>query len=270
MARLLVGNTWYESIRSQSWRESDYEALVIDQAPELFPAWRCIPFNETIEGEDGVRKKPDLALVDNLYRSWWVVEIELSHHNLRSHVIPQVDAFRTGAYGSAHAAALHVRAQDLDRDRLEAMIQGEPPGVLVVVDTPNATWRRALEERRVQLAIVEPFRSRGTTIAVRLNGDQPEPHPEHLSRCTRNPSLRRFWRVHSPATLPVGEQVLTIEYDGVDTTWHVVQLHDSVMLKSDRGDVLAEATSVDLVRREGGGFAFRQVSVSTQARRRPL
>lgn len=131
MARLLMGRDWLESIRSQTWRESDYEAVVLNQAPQLFPAWRCIPFNHLIVGEDGTRKKPDRALVDHEYRQWWVVEIELAHHDLYGHVIPQVDVFRTGDYGPAHAQALHQKANDLDLARLEAMVLGEPPNVLV-------------------------------------------------------------------------------------------------------------------------------------------
>ncbi len=269
MARLLVGQTWYESIRSQSWTERDYEALVLAEAASLFPAWRCVPFDATIEGDDGVRKKPDLALIDHLYRQWWVVEIELAHHDLYSHVIPQVDAFRTGSYGAAHAAALQAKAPDLDGDRLAAMVGGEPPNVLVIVDSPNTSWHAPLRERRVQLAVVEPFRSTGTTVALRLNGDQPEPHPTILSRCTRNGTLRRFWKVHSPAALTPGEDTLLIEFQSVVTPWNVVHLHDSVMLKPEHGDVLAEANSVDLVRRDDGGLAFRQVTVTAHSRRRP-
>jgi hypothetical protein len=270
VARLLVGQDWYESIRPQSWRESDYEAVVLDQAPALFPAWRCVPFTETVEGEDGTRKKPDLALIDHEYRQWWVVEVELANHDLYGHVIPQVDVFRTGDYGEIHAYALHEKANDLDLGRLEAMILGEPPNVLVIVDSPSTNWKAPLLERRVALAVVEPFRGLGTSVALRLNGDQPEPHPTVLTRCTRNGSIRRLWKVHSPAVLPNDEGVLVIEYDGVPTAWSVVRLHDSVMLKAERGDILTEAASVDLVRLDDGGLAFMQVSISTRSRRRPL
>jgi len=101
------------------------------------------------------------------------------------------------------------------------------------------------------------------------DGDQPEPHPTILSRCTRNGTLRRFWKVHSPAALTPGEDTLLIEFQSVVTPWNVVHLHDSVMLKPEHGDVLAEANSVDLVRRDDGGLAFRQVSVTAHSRRRP-
>jgi len=270
MARLLVDQTWYETIRSQSWRERDYEALVMNQAPRLFPAWKCVEFKATIEGEDGVRKQPDLALIDHMYREWWVVEIELGNHDLYGHVIPQVDAFRTGSYGPEHASALHRNAADLDHARLQAMILGEPPNVLVIVDSPYTAWRSPLAERRVKLAVVEPFRSQGPEIALRLNGDQPEPHPTILSRCSRSPDLRRLWRVHSPASIPDEIEQLRIEYEDTTTDWHVVRIHDAVMMRADRGDVLAGATTVDLVRRDDGELAFRRVSTTTQSRRRPL
>jgi hypothetical protein len=34
-------------------------------------------------------KKPDLALIDRDYRAWWVVEVELAHHSLHHHVLPE-------------------------------------------------------------------------------------------------------------------------------------------------------------------------------------
>lgn len=268
MPRLLVGNQWYDAIRSQSWFERDYEALILSRSAELFPAWRCVPFSEVVEGEDGTRKRPDLALIDLQYRHWWVVEVELSHHNLFSHVIPQVDVFRTGTYGERHADALRAKAPELDATHLETMLRGSPPDVLVVVDSPRADWSGPLRERRVQLAIVEPFRGMGPTVALRVNGDQPQPHPTMLSHCSRG-AVRRLLKVHSPAALPDWEGGLMIEFQGAETRWDVVQLQDAVMLRPERGDVLGDAAAVDLVRRDDGGLAFRPISTTTQSRRRP-
>lgn len=268
MARLLVGTQWYETVGSQSWYERDYEAVVIDRAEHLFKHWRCVPFSETVVGDDGTRKKPDLALVDHHYREWWVVEVELAHHDLNGHVLPQVDAFRTGTYEARHAAALHARAADLELGRLEAMMLGEPPRVIVLVDSPHTRWRPALHERGVGLAIVEPFRDEANQLILRLNGDQPEPPAKVLSRCSRHQVMRRLWKVHSPASLPGSpDEPLVIEYEGISNPWTRVTLHDAVMLQAGRGDILADLAAVDLVRRDDGALMF--TAITTLRSRRP-
>ncbi|WP_433375139.1 hypothetical protein ACQPZX_05380 [Actinoplanes sp. CA-142083] len=185
-----------------------------------------------------------------------MVEIELSHHDLRHHVIPQVEVFRTANYGAYHAAALARTSTDLDADRLEAMMRGVSPGVLVVVDTPSTAWGEPLAAIDVRLAIVEPFRDPNARLLLRLNGYQPEPPGEILTRCSRH-KLRRLWRVHSPAALPGAvDEPLQISYLGNVSVWKKIQLNDAVMLQAQKGDVLAELTSADLVVRDDGTLAF--------------
>lgn len=264
MPRLLVGGHWYEAVTSRSWLERDFERVVIDRANQLFPGWRCAEFRETVEGEDGTRKQPDLALVDRHCRRWWVVEVELAHHDLYGHVLPQVSAFRSGRYGDRHAAALAAAMPDLEPERLALMMRGVPPDVLVLVDSPSTTWLRPLRENGISLGIVEPFRDEGNDLILRLNGDQPELPGEVISRCSRW-HLRRLWRVHSPASLvePGGDPML-IEYEDVVSEWHVVRLADSIMIKPARGDVLADLSAVDLLRREDGTLSFQPVPTRTR------
>lgn len=269
MPRILVGARWYEVITSRSWFERDFERVVIDRAEQLFPGWRCAEFRETVEGEDGTRKQPDLALVDRDCRRWWVVEVELAHHDLYGHVLPQVDAFRTGRYGDRHAAALAAALPDLGTDRLKMMTRGIPPEVLVVVDSPSTEWRRPLRDHGVYLGVVEPFRDEANQLIVRLNGDQPELPGEVISRCSRS-ELRRLWRLHSPAALGQenDDDPLLIEYEGVVTQWHVLHLSDSIMIKPIRGDVLADLSAVDLVRRDDGTLSFQPIQARSRRPRR--
>lgn len=245
--------------------------MVISRARDLFPRWICVPFRETVEGEDGTRKQPDLALIDQSYREWWVVEVELAHHDLLNHVLPQVGAFSTGRYDTRHANALHRAAPDLDRDRLVAMMAGEPPSVIVIVDSPSVAhmWRPRLREVSVSLGIVEPFRDPGNALILRLNGDQPEPLGEILTRCSRHLNLRRLWKVQSPATLLSGEDVLEIEYEGTTSMWKRIALHDAVFLQANRGDLLEGLALVNLIRRTDGRLTFQEVALTQSRRRRP-
>jgi hypothetical protein len=260
MPRLFVEGLWYEAIASRSWMERDFERIVIARAEQLFPGWRCAEFRETVEGEDGVRKQPDLALVDRHCRQWWVVEVELSHHDLYSHVLPQVDVFRTGRYGDRHANALAKALPDLGLERLKLMMLGVPPEVLVLVDSPNTTWHRPLREHGIALGVVEPFRDEGNQLILRLNGAQPELPGEVISRCSRWQHLRRLWKVHSPATLTEHvDEAVVIEYEGVQSEWRIVRLADSILMQPLRGDVLVDLTVAELLRREDGTLAFEPI-----------
>ncbi|HSH58496.1 MAG TPA: hypothetical protein VK988_02425 [Acidimicrobiales bacterium] len=268
MPRLLVGTQWYEAIASRSWIERDFERVLIDRAEQLFPSWRCAEFRETIEGEDGVRKQPDLALVDRHCRHWWVVEVELAHHDLHNHVIPQVDAFRTGRYGERHAVALARALPELGLERLRLMMLGVPPEVLVLVDSPNTAWSKPLREHGVLLGVVEPFRDENNQLILRLNGHQPDLPGEIISRCSRRPDLRRLWKVHSPATLIEGDQTpVVIEYQGVQSEWSIVRLSNAIFMQPVRGDVLVDLTVVELLRQEDGTLSFEPVQPQPRRRR---
>ena len=97
MARVHFNGTWFNSVRSQNWLERDYEDLVFQNCSDLFPRWIPVPFKADVVGEDGVVKRPDLALIDPRYRKWCVVEVELAHHDIYTHVLPQIDSSAAGS-----------------------------------------------------------------------------------------------------------------------------------------------------------------------------
>ena len=119
-------------------------------------------------------KRPDLALIDPRYRKWCVVEVELAHHDIYTHVLPQIDVFCSGKYDDGHALYLAKQDLSLDLARLTQMMAGLPPDVMVVVDRPDTSWRRHLRALGALLGIVEPFRGPNDEIMFRINGDQPE------------------------------------------------------------------------------------------------
>lgn len=262
MARVLFGQVWFDSIRSQSWYEADYEKIIFDRGQDLFSQWITVQFKTNVIGEDGATKRPDLALIDRSYREWWVVEVELAHHDLFTHVMPQVEAFRTATYERRHAEYLHARNPMLDLNRLSEMMLGLPPEILVIVDRPDTDWLPVLRARGVHLSIVEPFRGPSDNLLLRINGHRPEPPASVLSRCSRH-QMRRLWRVHSPAALPPStgdNEILEIEFDGSVTQWARLKIANAVMLRALRGDILTGWRSADLVRGEDGGLKFKPVT----------
>jgi hypothetical protein len=259
MAKILLDNVWFSSVRSNSWLEEDYEDLIRQYAKVIWPQWICSPFKADVQGEDGAIKRPDLALVDPGYRTWWVVEVELASHNLISHVLPQVEAFRTGFYTREHANYLHRETPTLDVDRLGQMMLGSAPEILVIVDRPETGWLPNLRAMGVHLSIIEPFRDAANHLLLRVNGHQPEPPAASLSRCSR--FAARLWKVHSPGALPPAiDGGYQIEWEGSVSHWRRLELADGVMICPDRGDTLTGWRSVELVRRDDGLLAFIPVS----------
>jgi hypothetical protein len=262
MARVYFNHTWFSSVRSESWNEADYEQVVMSNAESLFPQWVAVPFKTNVTGDDGAVKQPDFALIDRLYRRWCVVEVELSHHRLVQHVLPQVEAFRTGTYGDEHADYLYARDPSLDIHRLKAMIRVEPPEIVVIVDRPDTCWKPTLKTLDVWLSIAEPFRGPTDQLLMRVNGEIPDLPGNILTRLSRW-QLRRLWKVHSPATLPTPtghDDTLEIIVDNAPTLWKRTTLGDGVMLAAQsRGDVLDGWKAVDLVQHDDGTLSFQRV-----------
>src|SRR4051812_24691321 len=98
----------------------------------LFPGFVAVPFKSIVSSDSG-SARADYALIENGYRSWWVVEVELSTHSLHGHVIPQVSVLANARYGADEARLLAARASHLEERRLVSLMKGLPPRVLVVV-----------------------------------------------------------------------------------------------------------------------------------------
>ena len=122
-------------LSSAALLEAGYERIVLSQASGIFPGFVVVPFKPTVYYE-GTPKQADLALIAPDYSIWFVAEIELAHHSFRGHVLPQVEVLARGRYTSEHADWLAERNPDLDRSALRAMMLGQQPRVVVVVNAP--------------------------------------------------------------------------------------------------------------------------------------
>jgi hypothetical protein len=200
--------------------ETDYEDLLLANAGAIYPGFAMCWFKPLVESDLG-SARPDLALVDRAYRAWWVVEVELGSHPLRSHVERQVAVFSRGSYGPDHAEFL-VRG-GLDRERVYQMMRGLPPRVLVLVDRIEPEWNQVLARYDAMLDTIEVYRSQRNDVVLRVGAgedgllDDPE---TFVTICRRDRHLPTLLRVDSPASLP-GSQggSLRIMVDGAITDW---------------------------------------------------
>lgn len=256
MARLLINGEWYDALASSSHYESEYEAVLVEHAPRLFPEFSLVPFKTAVASEYGGRR-PDFALIDRQYRFWWVVEAELAHHPL-NHVIEQVQVFATASYGDAEARWLWQQDGELSIDALTQMMKGASPGVLVIVDSPKPECLPYLRRWNALLAVVEIFRSDRNHHVLRVNGAYPSTGADILSTCRLDPMMPRLVLLDSPANLPIpnGGRLL-VDYYGSLTEWERLQAKDRVWLSPIRTNPLPPGVTFAIVQGDRGQLVFK-------------
>ena len=258
MARLFINDRWYEPQGSFSHYESEYERVIAEHGPRLFPEYVMVPFKVMVSSPNGQRK-PDFALVELAYRSWWVVEIELAHHPM-IHVMDQVSVFATATYGEPEADVLSRGATSLDRSRLSQMMKGAPPGVLVVVDSPKPEWLPGLHRWGARLAVVEIYRSDHNHHVLRVNGAYPSVADDVLSTCACDPGFQRLVLLDSPAAVPVPDDgKLLIQYQDSFAEWELIESRDRVWLSPVRSNPLPPGTKFALIRSDQGHLTLKPI-----------
>jgi hypothetical protein len=253
VARLLVDNEWYDSVRGESLFELDYEELLLQNANLLYPTFIAVRFKKTVHSEYGAGQA-DLALIDKQYRLWWVVEIELGSHSLLSHVEPQVAILSSAKYGVSEAEYLVSRSADLDPVRVEQMMLGSQPRVLVLVNEPRADWVGPLARYDAIVGIAEIFRSPRNRYVIRMNGQHPESIGDVVSYCHVDPVLSNVLVVESPGSLGlVQTENIVVLYQGGLTEWARFESASTVWLMPARRYPLPKGVTDFLLSRGADG-----------------
>ena len=196
MAKILLGDEWFDELDSTSLYETEFENILFQEASRIFPEYQPVPFKTIVLSEDG-DAKPDFALIHKDYRSWWVVEAEMGHHSLAGHVVPQIRKLSRAYYQESEADYLCQNAPNLDCTRVREMLKGQQPRVLVVVNVPVSGWKEQISPHGAVLAIFQIFRSKFNRYVYRINGDFPSENNEIISTC-RCWEIHRFLKIDSP------------------------------------------------------------------------
>jgi len=258
VARLLVNDSWYEGVSPTAFYEHDFENLILDRADLLFPGFFSVPFKKTIVWESE-SKQPDFALVDKEYRDWWIVEVELIHHSLKGHVIPQVEVFKNGTYTESHARYMATKNLSLELPRLLDLMKGDQPDVLVVVNSPAPKWVQPLKQAGAIMSVAELFRSDTNSLAVRLNGESPTIPAKLVTRCRFSNLLPRMLVIDSPGAFAADhDQIISISYEGNLTQWKRFYIQDQVWLNPLQNNPLAAGSDYEIYRGDDGNLTITQ------------
>lgn len=216
--RIIVDGTEYEALASTAMYETDYEAILVRWAPQIFPGWYTVPFKVSVSGVQGVRI-PDLALVATDLSKWCVVEVEMAHHPIDAHVLPQVETFCTGAYGEPHANALAKFLPDIEATRILDMVREIHPNVHVIVNVEIPSWLGPLAQTGATLSVVEIYRSDRDAVALRVSGQEPAHPRTGYTRIVRDSIVSNAFRVKDQRLLSLLAKELSVRIDGRITQW---------------------------------------------------
>jgi hypothetical protein len=254
--RLIIKGQRYEALSSSALYENQYSRLLIQHAEVLFPGLIAVEFTPTVVYES-IGKKPDLALIAPDYRRWWVGEVELGHHSLEGHVVPQVEVLSRAAYGLSEAEWLADRNAKLDLDGLRKMMLGAQPGVVVILNAPKPDWVPRLRPE-AEVMVVEPFRSDRDQFIFRQNGVELDVGSSVLTICRVDPTLRRMLVVESPAAIAdVGNEPFLVEYEGTVSSWRQLTTKGCVWLWPQRGSPFPRSACLALTRSIDGRMVFQ-------------
>jgi hypothetical protein len=263
MAKVLFENRWYEEVAPTGVYESVYEAMVKAHAIYLWPRFHAVHFKANVyAGMAGV--KADFVLVERNYSEWWVVEVEMEHHSLEGHVLPQTRKLGEAAYGDSEAEKLCEMCPALDLAKVKAMFRDHPPRVLVVVNKPRPDWVKPLANVDAMVAVFEIFRSDQDQHLFRVNGDHPVGTAELVSVCRFDELMNRWLLVENPISLRTpGQKKIMIEFNGHTTEWTRYAAAGKVWLYTESGpNPLPDRFDYELTRRGDGQLAFQQVTRS--------
>lgn len=213
--------------------EADYEAFLLPRLELLFTEYWVTPFRLDVsdEGQYGVRR-PDIALVSREYRDWIVVEVELAHHSLASHVYPQVAVFRSGEYLPRHAEYLADALPQVDPDRLRWLVAANQPEVLVIVDDAKVLergWRRLQTDLGARLAVGTPLRSPRLELLLHYEGWLPL--SSSIVSGAEWHALSGLLALDAPAAVvQEDQQEVTLLMNGRLTAWIARELADGPVL----------------------------------------
>lgn len=204
--------------------------------------------------------KPDLALIDKKYRKWWVVEIELSIHSLRDHIIPQIRKLHDADYGSYLVESFIKDNRNLNKKKLESMLKGNPPNVIIILNRHMFEWIDELKRFNAIVMIVEVFRSRHNSHLLRVNGEFPFIESEIISECYIDPLLNNFLILESPGGLSIkAGEAIDIQYENCLTKWKRLDISDKVFLTPINKNPLLEKVKYKLILLNDNSYSFLRI-----------
>ena len=243
-------------------QEQHFQSIAKKQLTKLLPHFAILEFSPFVLGDEGIRRRPDLAIVDRNYGMWVVVEVELESHSLNHHVTPQVQTFATGRYDESHARTLNEADETLELDYLYNLIFYSPPLVAVIVNSRSVLekgWTALEEEYSARLTFVESYRASDGDVVISVSGFLPIRPPKSIVRLKKHPMLNALV-CHQPKNFPsMIDEEMCIYIDDRPYRWEVLRTKDTVVLLVPSGFAARHDRNYEVFEVEDGRYVLRQL-----------
>ena len=241
--------------------EADFSNVVKAELSEMLPAFSVLEFSPFITGEEGSRRKPDLAIVHRDYSMWLVVEVELDSHPLQSHVIPQVRTFATGNYDSSHADFLHGKDPSLDKDKLRNLTMYHSPTISVIVNSRSVLedgWNVLELEYSARLTFFESFRALDGDVIFSVSGYLPTPPPAGTIKFKKQEMINALICTR-PGDVPADiTDEMEMYWGDSLRKWTVVRTKDAVLLFPQGGFTFRDDRNYEVRRNDSQKYELHQ------------
>ncbi len=243
-------------------QEVHFSGIVKTELRKLLPDFSILDFSPYILGDEGYRRRPDLALVERNYQMWVVVEVELEKHSLTHHVVPQVRTFVTGRYDPSHAINLQGKDPSLDLEKLENLFTYRPPVVSVVVNSRAVLeegWDVLESEHSAHLTFIESFRAEDGDVVVSVSGYLPRPQPTSVIKLKKHRMMNALLCTE-PKDVPaeIGDDV-RMYWGERPHRWDVLRTKDTVVFLAPGGFTVRDDRNYEVLQREGPIFHLREL-----------
>ena len=223
--------------------EADFTSVVKTQLAKFLPNFSVLDFSPFVIGDEGIRRKPDLALIDRNYTMWAVVEVELDSHPLQHHVLPQVKAFVTGRYGVSHAKLIYEKDSNLNLENLHNLVTYVPPVIVVVVNSRSVLengWSVLESHHSARLTFLETFRSKDDDVVFSFSGYIPTPQPSQIVSLKKAKMLNALVCAQPIDVPAVISDEIRMYWRERLYTWRVLRTKDTVLFLTPRGITVRE------------------------------
>ena len=260
MTLLIRQDRTYEQVYYE--QESHFLGIVKTELSKVLPGFSILDFSPFIIGDEGSRRRPDLALVHRNYEMWAVVEVELEKHSLDHHVVPQVQTFATGRYDESHATMLNRRDSTLNLEKLSNLTAYSPPVVSVVVNSRlvlDDGWGILESDYAAQLTFLESFRSEDGDVIVSISGYLPAPRPSRVISLRKHKMMNALICTR-PADVPAAiVDEMRMYWRERPYTWPVGRTKDTVLFLPPGGFTVRGDRNYEVVRMDEGSFELREL-----------
>ena len=260
MTRLIRRDNTYEQVFYRT--EGHFVEVIKRELPKFLPSMAIVDFSPLILGDDGVRRRPDLAIVDRAYRMWAVVEVELESHPLEHHVVPQIRAFVTGRYDDSHAALLHDKDPTLDLGSLINLTNYHTPAIMVIVNSGEvleAGWDTLSRDYSAELTFVESFRAANDDVIFVVSGYLPAPPPRGAIRLKPAPMINAL-ECRRVDSVPAEVKETVILYSGErPRQWAVIRTADRVVLFPQEPFAVRKDRNYEVLIGDRGRYQLREL-----------